>query len=187
MGGQVTNLLAGLSAIDDDEPKEGRKVISFNPAMNFVTGLEVFQWDSKRLGNQPLTSIQSLWFDATNAHSTAGGDRIVIDINSPLTNPPSEAPAPTFRQIVIELPGVAVASVSPNIGPSPRQGFVLIPSSLPFTLQAYCTLTCVGPLQINLYNFNVFALGIKHAKDVVKWLDRNAGKSRINTGAEKKS
>jgi hypothetical protein len=39
---------------------------------------------------------------------------------------------------------------------------------------------------VQLYNFNVFALGVKHAKDVIKWLDRHSGeKSRINTGAGK--
>lgn len=185
MGGQVTNLLAGLNAIDDDEPKEGRKVISFNPAMQFVTGFEVFQWDSKRLGNQPLTSIQALWFDASNVVSHAvGGQSVFIQINGPLTNPPSEGPGVNFRTIQIDIPGNATASI-PNVGLEPRQGFILIPSAMPFTLQVFCTLNAVGPFQLNLYNFNVFALGIKHAKDVIKYLDKHREKSHINTGATK--
>lgn len=184
MASQIINLTAGLNAIDDNEPKEGRKVIKFTPNMNFQTGLEIYGWNSKALGNQPLTSIQSMWVDASNVVSTAaGGQRVLITLGETIDQTANNKPGPG-RQLVIEIPGNATNPI-PNIGPSPRQGFFLVPSALPFVIQIACTLNAQGPIDVQLYNFNVFALGVKHAKDVLKWLDQHTKKSRINTAAEK--
>lgn len=182
---QITNLTAGLTSIADDEPKEGRKVIKFRPNMNFVTGLEIYGWSSQSLGNQPLTSIQSIWIDASNVISTvAGGQRVLINLGQTLDSTAGNVSGPG-RLLTFEIPGNATNPI-PNIGPSPRQGFFLVPSSMPFLIQISCTLNAQGPIDVQLYNFNVFALGIKHAKDVIKWLDKQSGKEgRINTGAVK--
>lgn len=148
--------------------------------MNFVTGLEIYGWSSLSLGNQPLTSIQSIWVDASNVISTvAGGQRVLIALGETIDQTANNIPGPG-RLLTIEIPGNA-ATPNPNIGPSPRQGFFLVPSSMPFVIQIGCTLNAVGPIDVQLYNFNVFALGIKHAKDVIKWLDKKSG--HINTGA----
>jgi hypothetical protein len=185
MASQIINLTAGLNSIADDEPKEGRKVIKFQPNMGFVTGLEIFNWNSKALGNQPLTSIQSMWVDASNVISTvAGAQRVLITLGETFGDIANNKAGPG-RVLALEIPGNATNQI-PNIGASPRQGFFLVPSSLPFEIQIGCTLNAQGPIDVQLYNFNVFALGVKHAKDVIKWLDRhNPNKSHINTGAAK--
>lgn len=185
MASQIINLLAGLNSIDDDEPKEGRKVIKFTPNMNF-TGTQIYGWNSKSLGNQPLTSIQSMWVDASNVVSTvAGAQRVLISLGETLDQTANNIPGPG-RQLVIEIPGNATSPI-PNIGPSPRQGFHLVPASLPFIIQISASLNASGPIDVQLYNFNVFALGVKHARDVIKWLDRHTSKSHINTAGAKKS
>lgn len=154
--------------------------------MNFVTGVEIYSWSSQSLGNQPLTSIQSMWVDASNVITGAvGGQRVLINLGQTLDQAGS-GQAGGGRQVVIEIPGSSQPNTNPNIGPSPRQGFFLVPASMPFIIQISCTLNATGPIDVQLYNFNVFALGIKHAKDVIKWLDKQSGKEgRINTGAVK--
>lgn len=171
MASQIINLLAGLRSVDDDEPKEGRKVIKFTPNMNFQTGVEIYNWNSKSLGNQPLTSIQSMWVDASNVISTAvGAQRVLIALGETIDETANNRPG-AGRLLTIEIPGNATNAI-PNIGASPRQGFFLVPSSMPFVIQIACTLNAQGPIDVQLYNFNVFALGVKHAKDVIKWLER---------------
>lgn len=172
------NLIAGLGAVDDDEPKEGRKIISFTPPLNFVTGNEQFSWNSKALGNQPLTSIQSAWIDGSNLVPLVPGTSFDLFITM------------AGRKLSFVFPAFS----SPNVtlvswvGQQRPQGFHLTPSALPFEMDISLSPAAAasGLLIVNLYNFNVFALGIKHAKDVVKWLDRQNKKgSHINTGAVK--
>ena len=181
----IINLTAGLTSIADDEPKEGRKVIKFRPNMNFVTGLEVYHWSSQSLGNQPITSIQSMWVDASNVIAgAAAAQRVLIALGETIADTANNIPGPG-RLLTIEIPGNATNPI-PNIGASPRQGFFLVPSPMPFVIEIGCTLNALGPLDVQLYNFNVFALGVKHAKDVIKWLDHKAGKEKhLNTGAAK--
>lgn len=181
---QIINLTAGLTSIADDEPKEGRKVIKFRPNMNFQTGLEIYGWSSQSLGNQPLTSIQSMWVDVSNVISTvAAAQRVLISLGETIADTAGNVPGPG-RLLTFEIPGNATNPI-PNIGPSPRQGFFLVPAAMPFVIQIACTLSAQGPIDVQLYNFNVFALGVKHAKDVIKWLDKKAGKGHINAGAAK--
>jgi len=174
MGSQVIQLRPGLTGIADDEPKEGRKVISFQPLV-FATGLEIYEFNSQQLGNQPLSSVQSCYIDAQDVSSTvAGAQSLIVTVGSPQNSNQFAG----GRQILLSIPGNAT-NPAPNIGPNPLQGFFLLPAAMPFDIKVSCSINLVGTVNLFLYNFNVFFLGQKYAKDLMKSLQKN---SHINAG-----
>lgn len=61
---QPTPLSAQMVGLTQAEPTEGRKAIPLT-AVTFVTGAELFGFNSGNLAPAPPTSIVSMWVDAT--------------------------------------------------------------------------------------------------------------------------
>lgn len=120
---------AGVVGIRQPEPPEGRKAFPLQPNLNFAADTDTFSWSSQSLGNAQPTGIQSIWVDATELVPTTGN--LIINVNG-------------TQKIVVQ---------------AGTQGYVIITSQMPLTLNFSVSTGVTGNVQIILYNYNALFTG----------------------------
>lgn len=70
------------------DPPEGRKAYPLtNPALTFITGNEIFEWDSASLGQQEPSAIMGAWIDTSASNPAAIPNLFLfVDVNPNSSN-----------------------------------------------------------------------------------------------------
>jgi hypothetical protein len=166
----LLNVVGSLIGLNQPEPPEGRKQITF-PPFYFTLGTEVYYWDTTQLGNQKVSSIVAAWIDVSNLNLCTGAgiaNQLVVAIGAPKNNVRPASNSVAYPNMVIRANNPLNAAGA-NGYPTDKtpQGFYIIPSQAPFSMQVSFsgsgTITPQPPpgnyAAIILYNYNPILTG----------------------------
>ena len=143
-------LLSAVIGVRQPNPPEGRKGLPLNQpngnGITFVTGNEVFEFDSKSLGNAEVSGVYGAWVDASQ----------LLPLN---------AVAQQSNNLKIVISSASGLSQT-FIVPFGTQGYIVViaPKHVSITISAFST-NAEGPLNgqafVILYNFNPLFSGVE--------------------------
>lgn len=151
-------LQSAVIGVRQPNPPEGRKGLPLNQVngngITFATGGEVFQFDTKSLGNAEVSGIYGAWVDASQ-----------LTINA-------APPAVNYLKIIVSS---ANGLSQTFLVPTGSQGYLVIiaPKHVTVTITTQNIGGVAGQAQVILYNFNPLFSGV----------DTNGASAAANAGA----